>query len=58
MRAWFDIFTKSIKAFGYQQSSFDHTLFIKHNEGKLTILIIYIDDMIVARNDVTKRKAL
>jgi len=57
-RAWFDRFTNSIKAFGYQQSSSDHTLFIKHNEGKLTILIIYVDDMIVTGNDSIKKEAL
>ena len=47
-----------MKVFGYQHSSFDHTLFMKHNEGKLTILIIYVDDMIVTGNDVTERKTL
>ena len=57
-RAWFDIFTSSMKAFGYQQSSSDHTLFIKHNEGKLTMLIIYVDDMIVIENDAIEKEAL
>lgn len=57
-RAWFDKFTSSMKAFGYQQSSSDHTLFMKHNEGKLTVLIIYVDDMTVTGNCVTKKKTL
>jgi hypothetical protein len=47
-----------MKVFGYQQSSSDHTLFIKHKEGKLTILIIYVDDMIVTENDYFEKKAL
>ena len=47
-----------MKAFGYQQSHSDHTFFIKHKEGKLTMLIIYVDDMIVIGNDVDERVAL
>lgn len=47
-----------MKTFGYQWSIFDHTLFIKHNKGKLTVRIIYVDDMIVTGNDVAKKKAL
>lgn len=57
-RVWFSRFTSSMKAFGYQQSSSDHTLFMKHNEGKLTVLIIYVDDMTVTGNYVTERKTL
>lgn len=57
-RAWFGKFTSSIKAFGYQQISSDHTLFMKHNEGKLTVLIIYVDDMTVTGNYITERKTL
>eukprot|EP00268_Persea_americana_P023591 TRINITY_DN23153_c0_g1_i1.p1 TRINITY_DN23153_c0_g1~~TRINITY_DN23153_c0_g1_i1.p1 ORF type:complete len:128 (+),score=19.60 TRINITY_DN23153_c0_g1_i1:30-386(+) len=57
-RAWFGRFTSSMKAFGYRQSNSDHTLFIKHNRGKLTVLIIYVDDMIVTGNDAAERTAL
>ena len=28
-RAWFERFTKSMKAFGYRQTNLDHTLFLK-----------------------------
>ena len=57
-RAWFGRFTNSMKAFGYQQSSSDHTIFIKYKEGKLIILIIYVDDMIVIGNDSIGNEAL
>ena len=56
-RAWFGRFTSLMKAFEYQQSSFDHTLFIKYKDGKLIALIIYVNDMIVTRNDVDERAA-
>ena len=47
-RAWFDRFTKAVKEQGYLQGQLDHTLFIKRtSDGKITILIVYVDDMIV-----------
>ncbi|CAL9006929.1 unnamed protein product [Prunus brigantina] len=57
-RAWFGRLTKSMRAFGYKQSNFDHTLFLKHKENKITALIVYVDDMIVTGDDPDERKAL
>ena len=50
-RAWFGRFTKSMKNFGYKQSNLDHTLFLKHQKGKIATLIIYVDDMVVTGDD-------
>ena len=50
-RSWFGRFTKSMKAFGYRASNSDHTLFLKRGKGRITGLIIYVDGMIVTRND-------
>ncbi|RVX12822.1 Retrovirus-related Pol polyprotein from transposon RE1 [Vitis vinifera] len=57
-RAWFGRFTKSMRAFGYRQSNSDHTLFLKKQHGKITALIIYVNDMVVTGNDPEERKAL
>ncbi|WJZ89568.1 hypothetical protein VitviT2T_008778 [Vitis vinifera] len=57
-RAWFGRFTKSMRAFGYHQSNSDHTLFLKKQHGKITTLVVYVDDMVVTRNDPEARKAL
>ncbi|KAG8491344.1 hypothetical protein CXB51_014525 [Gossypium anomalum] len=46
-RAWFGRFMKSMKLFGYKQSNTGHTLFLKHRQGKVTALIIYVDDMVL-----------
>ncbi|BBH02936.1 aldose 1-epimerase family protein [Prunus dulcis] len=35
----------------FKQCNSDHTLFLKHRKGKLTTLIIYVDDMIITGND-------
>ncbi|RVW74734.1 Retrovirus-related Pol polyprotein from transposon TNT 1-94 [Vitis vinifera] len=56
--AWFGRFTKSMRAFGYRQSNSDHTLFLKKQHGKITTLIVYVDDMVVTGNDPEERKAL
>jgi len=47
-----------MKFFGYTQSNSDHTLFLKHNHGKITALIIYVDDMIVTGNDPNEISSL
>ena len=44
--------------FGYKQSNSDHTLFLKKQHGKITTLIVYVDDMIVTGNDLEEMKAL
>lgn len=47
-RAWFERFGKVVKNLGYSQSQADHTMFYKHSrEGKVAILIVYVDDIIL-----------
>ena len=40
-----------MKKHGFKQSNSDHTLFLKHRQGMVTALIIYVDDMIITGND-------
>ncbi|KAI5314325.1 hypothetical protein L3X38_043501 [Prunus dulcis] len=47
-----------MKKFGYQRANTDHTLFIKHRVGKVTLLMIYVDDMIVTSDDTIEIKEL
>ena len=47
-----------MKEFGYKQSNLDHTLFIKHKEGKVTTLIVYVDNMVLTGDDPSERKSL
>ena len=50
-RAWFDRFTKVLKQDRYSQTQANHTLFVKHfMDGKITILIVYVDDILLIGN--------
>ena len=51
-RTWFEKFSSTLLAAGYSQSEGDHILFFKRGrESKISILIVYVDDIIVTGND-------
>ena len=50
-RAWFGRFIEVMKKYKYKQSNSVHTLFFKKRNGKITCLIIYVDDMIITGDD-------
>lgn len=35
----------------YTQGQSDHTVFFKHHNGKMTVLIVYVDDIILTWDD-------
>ena len=45
-------------AFGYQQSNTDHTIFIKHYTDNITIIIVYVDDIVVTGNNQEEMTSL
>ena len=52
-RALFDRFAKVIKNQGYQQGQSNHTMFFKQsNDGRRTILIVYVDDIILTGDNI------
>ncbi|CAL8993466.1 unnamed protein product, partial [Prunus brigantina] len=57
-RAWFGRFAASMRKSGYVQSNSDHTLFLKRRKGRLTALIIYVDDVIVTGDDQAEIQSL
>ncbi|XP_024190648.1 uncharacterized mitochondrial protein AtMg00810-like [Rosa chinensis] len=40
-----------MRRFGYKQSNSDQTLFLESQKGKITVLIIYVDDMVITGDD-------
>ena len=53
-RAWFDKFRCVVCIMGYGQCNGDRTLFYRHKEGKITILAIYVNDIIITGDDKEK----
>ncbi|KAL5816220.1 hypothetical protein ACOSQ3_024598 [Xanthoceras sorbifolium] len=50
-RAWFERFSKVVKLSGFMQCQSDHTMFVKHSSGgNITVLIVYVDDIILTGN--------
>lgn len=57
--AWFGQFGKAVKGHKYTQSQANHIMFYRHSkEGKIVILIIYVDDIILIYDDHVKLKRL
>ena len=50
-RAWFDRFRRAMIGVGYQQINTDHTIFFRQHGGHTTMLVVYVDDMIITGND-------
>jgi hypothetical protein len=50
-RAWFDRFRRAILQLGYKQSNADHTMFYKRNVSRVSILIVYVDDIVITGDD-------
>ena len=58
-RAWFKRFGKVINHYEYTQSQTDHTMFYKHSdEGKVAILILHVDDIVLTRDDCSELERL
>ncbi|KAL0456401.1 UNVERIFIED_CONTAM: Retrovirus-related Pol polyprotein from transposon RE1 [Sesamum latifolium] len=50
-RAWFSKFNNTICRFGFQFSPHDHALFIRKTTHGSTLLLLYVDDMIITGDD-------
>ena len=58
-RAWFGRFTQTMKTLGYKQCNEERTLFFKRSSHVLlTLLIVYVDDIIIVGKDLEKIQGL
>uniref|UniRef100_A0A2N9H472 Integrase catalytic domain-containing protein n=1 Tax=Fagus sylvatica TaxID=28930 RepID=A0A2N9H472_FAGSY len=51
-RAWFAKFSSTISQHGFSASSYDSALFFRRSDHGITILLLYVDDMIITGDDV------
>ena len=50
-RAWFARFSSAVTAAGFQPSPHDSALFVYSSSRGRTLLLLYVDDMIITRDD-------
>ncbi|XP_019450585.1 PREDICTED: uncharacterized protein LOC109352859 [Lupinus angustifolius] len=53
-REWYQKLSITLKQMGYTQSPHDHSLFTKKQSCNFTVILIYVDDLILGGNDVTE----
>jgi hypothetical protein len=57
-QAWFDRFRCALCAMGYKQCNGDHTIFYRHFGQWITILAMYVNDIIIIGDDVVEIRHL
>lgn len=57
-RTWLSRFSQLTLKTRYKKCHVDHTLFIKRNVLRVTILIVYVNNTVVRRNDVVEVERL
>lgn len=51
-RQWFHKLTTELLHQGFTQSRNDYSMFIKHISTSMTILVVYVDDIIITGDDI------
>ena len=57
-KAWYDRINSWLQEHGFIRSECDSNLYFTHRNGKTTILLLYIDDLIITGNDTKNIKNL
>lgn len=50
-RAWFDKLKNALYSWGFNNSKCDTSLFSKRNKSEVIIMLVYLDDIIITRNN-------
>ncbi|PNY05485.1 retrovirus-related Pol polyprotein from transposon TNT 1-94 [Trifolium pratense] len=53
-RQWYAKHTSLLLSHGYKQAHCDHSLFTKHDASHFTLLLVYVDDVIIAGNHMAE----
>ena len=53
-RAWFARLSSFLISHGYKQCTSDHSFFIKHGCNTIVILLVYVGDIVLSGNDLSK----
>nr|KYP60517.1 Retrovirus-related Pol polyprotein from transposon TNT 1-94 [Cajanus cajan] len=55
---WDHKLTFAFLEMGYQQSNFDYSLFVKFVDSHITVLLVYVDDLVLAGDDLNVVKSI
>lgn len=50
-RAWFAKFHSTLQSGGFRQSNYDSSLFLRRSSTGITILLVYVDDILITGSD-------
>ena len=50
-RAWFEKFSSVVAQYGFTSSPHDTALFVRRSSADITLILLYIDDMIITEDD-------
>lgn len=57
-RQWYARLTSALEFKGYAHSLNDYSLFYKRHGGLISLLIVYVDDIVLTRDDIEELQAL
>ncbi|MCO5564765.1 hypothetical protein L7F22_018433 [Adiantum nelumboides] len=49
-RVWCEKITRFLRKIGFKQTIADHSLVLKHVDGEISVVVIYVDDLILTRS--------
>ena len=58
LKCWNQRFTETVKGFGLKPDFYEPRLFTWHDRNKFLILMVYVDDILLASNDRIKLKEI
>ena len=50
---WFGKFSQALIHFGMQKSTSDHYVFYRRSNNGIDLLVVYVDDIVITRNDAS-----
>ena len=56
-RAWFETFSDCLSTIGFTQNPYNPSLFLSHASTSFTVLLVYVDDIIITGTDTAMIKS-